>query len=42
MVKLYFEEKSRTKFLGGEVKGSGEVCAHGTKNAFCEECLLFA
>ena len=36
------EGKSRTKFLGGEVKGSREVDAHGTKNDFCDECLLFA
>lgn len=32
MVKLCFGDKSRTKFLGGKVKVSGEVCAHITKN----------
>lgn len=42
MVKVRFEEKSRAKFLGGEVKGSGEVYAHGTKNGLCDECLSFA
>ena len=40
MVKL--EEKSRTKFLGGEIKGSRKIDAHGTKNNFYDECLLFA
>ena len=40
MVKL--EEKSRTKFLGGEIKGSRKIDAHGTKNDFYDECLLFA
>lgn len=40
MVKL--EEKSRTKFLGGEIKRSREIDAHGTKTDFYDDCLLFA